>query len=384
MGLLAAFVGFSSAFIVVLEGLRAAGATDAQAASGLMAVTVSMGLAAITFSIWSRVPVWIAWSTPGAALLVAAGPPTGGFAESVGAFIIAAALTVLTGLIKPITRAISCIPAALANALVAGVLLDLCLAPFEAIAFDAALGLPILLAWLVTYYCAPKFAVPAALAAFSIVITLGVELPETASQTLGAALMPQPVWVTPQFTLSAAINIALPLYVVTMASQNIPGVAILSSNGYEVTPARWFAGTGLFSALGAFAGGHAVNLAALTAAMCASPEAHADPARRYWAGIIAGIAAVIIGLFAGLVAAFVSLAPSVLIAAVAGLALIPTFMTATHEAFAAEPSRLAAALTFLLTASGVSIMGVSGAFWGLIAGLIALWLTKRRLPSPRL
>lgn len=377
MGLLAAFVGFSSAFIVVLEGLKAAGASDAQAASGLMAVTVAMGLGAIIFSIWDRIPVWIAWSTPGAALLVSTGAPPGGFAEAVGAFVVAAALTILAGLIRPLTKAISAIPVPLANALVAGILFGLCLAPFEAIAFDAALGLPILVTWVVFMRFAPKLAVPAALIAFLAVMVLGVDLPENTGAVLSAAVLPAPEFVWPVFTLASAINIGLPLFIVTMASQNIPGVAILKAQNFPLKPGKWFTGTGVLSALGAMIGGHAVNLAALTAAMCASDQAHPDPARRYWAGIIAGAASVLIGLFAGFFAAFVSLAPAVLIAAVAGLALIPTFINAAIAAFEAPHARIPAAITFLLTASGVTILGISGAFWGLIAGLAALALAKR-------
>jgi len=174
--------------------------------------------------------------------------------------------------------------------------------------------------------------------------------------------------VTPVFSLGAIIGVALPLFVVTMASQNIPGIAVLSSNGYPLTPGVWFRATGIASILSAPFGGHAVNLAAITAALCAGEDAHADKARRYWSAVIAGIGYILFGLLSGAVIAFVTLAPGILIQAVAGLALIPTFAKASVEALEPTETREAAAVTFLFAASGVSILGVSGAFWGLLAG----------------
>ncbi len=376
MGCLTAFVGFASSFAVVLQGLKGVGATDYEAASGLMALSVAMGLCAIVLSAWTKLPVSIAWSTPGAALLATAGTVEGGFAAAVGAFLVCAVLIVIAGLFRPLGRAVAAIPAPLANAMLSGVILGLCFAPFKAIAFDPKLGLPILLAWAAVLAFKRLFAVPAALLAFVIVMVFGVELPEGAMATWAQSLAPPVELVAPVFTLPALVSIALPLFIVTMASQNIPGIAVLKVNHYNPNPGPLFAVTGLFSLLSAPFGGHAVNLAAITAAMCAGEDAHPDPTRRYWAAIIGGVGYIVLGLLAGAVTAFVSLAPPILIQAVAGLALIGAFSGSAVAAFKEPETREAAAVTFLITASGISFAGISGAFWGLIAGALMLGFLK--------
>ncbi len=376
MGLLTAFVGFASSFAVVLHGLTGVGATEAQAASGLMALSVSMGVCAIVLSLTTRLPVSIAWSTPGAALLASSGAVAGGFNTAVGGFLICGALIVIAGLWKPLGRAVAAIPAALANAMLAGVLIGLCFAPVKAIAFNPLLGLPIVAAWVVVGSINRLFAVPAALLAFVLVLAFGVEMPADAMARLSATLVPHIEWVTPAFTVAGLVSIALPLFIVTMASQNIPGIAVLKVNGYEPQPGPLFATTGVFSILSAPFGGHAVNLAAITAAMCAGEDAHRDPARRYWSAIVAGAGYIIFGLLAATVTAFVSLAPPILIQAVAGLALISAFAGSAMAAFKEADGREAAAVTFLVTASGVSFAGVSGAFWGLLAGGLMLALAR--------
>ncbi|MBW8298355.1 MAG: benzoate/H(+) symporter BenE family transporter [Hydrogenophaga sp.] len=376
MGCLTAFVGFASSFAVVLQGLKGVGATDYEAASGLMALSVSMGLCAIVLSVWTKLPVSIAWSTPGAALLATAGTVEGGFAAAVGAFLVCGLLIVIAGLFRPLGRAVAAIPAPLANAMLSGVILGLCFAPFKAIAFDPMLGLPILVAWAAVLAFKRLYAVPAALLAFVIVMVFGVDLPEGAMATWAQSLAPPIELVAPVFTLPALISIALPLFIVTMASQNIPGIAVLKVNHYNPNPGPLFAVTGLFSLLSAPFGGHAVNLAAITAAMCAGEDAHPDPKRRYWAAIIGGVGYIVFGLLAGAVTAFVSLAPPILIQAVAGLALIGAFSGSAVAAFKDPETREAAAVTFLITASGVSFGGISGAFWGLVAGGLMLGFLK--------
>jgi benzoate membrane transport protein len=376
MGCLTAFVGFASSFAVVLQGLKGVGATDYEAASGLMALSVSMGLCAIVLSAWTKLPVSIAWSTPGAALLATAGTVEGGFAAAVGAFLVCGLLIVIAGLFRPLGRAVAAIPAPLANAMLSGVILGLCFAPFKAIAFDPMLGLPILVAWAAVLAFKRLYAVPAALLAFVIVMVFGVDLPEGAMATWAQSLAPPIELVAPVFTLPALISIALPLFIVTMASQNIPGIAVLKVNHYNPNPGPLFAVTGLFSLLSGPFGGHAVNLAAITAAMCAGEDAHPDPKRRYWAAIIGGVGYIVFGLLAGAVTAFVSLAPPILIQAVAGLALIGAFSGSAVAAFKEPETREAAAVTFLITASGVSFGGISGAFWGLVAGGLMLGFLK--------
>lgn len=376
MGLLTAFVGFASSFAVVLHGLTAVGASEAQAASGLMALSVSMGLCAILLSTWTRLPVSIAWSTPGGALLASTGAVQGGFEAAVGSFLVCAALIVVAGLWKPLGRMVAAIPATLANAMLAGVLLGLCFAPVKAIDFNPLFGLPIVASWVVVGAFNRLFAVPAALAAFVLVLAFGIDIPDGAVSAILGDLFPRPEIMTPVFNLAGLVSIALPLFVVTMASQNIPGIAVLKVNHYEPQPGPLFAATGLFSLLSAPFGGHAVNLAAITAAMCAGEDAHPDPRRRYWAAIVAGVFYVIFGLLAGAVTAFVSLAPPVLIQAVAGLALISAFAGSAMNAFKETETREAAALTFLTTASGVSFGGISGAFWGLLAGGLMMGLGR--------
>ncbi len=368
MGWLVAFAGFAASFAVVLQGLGAVGASQEQAASGLMVLAIAMGLCGIILSVLSRIPVSIAWSTPGAALLVSTGTVDGGFPVAVGAFIICAVAIIISGLWRPLARAIDLIPMPLANAMLAGILVGLCLAPFKAIAFDPLLGLPIFLAWVLVGAWNRLLAVPAALVAFILVLIFGIDVPEGGLASVTSSLIPELIWVPPSFSLAGFTNIALPLFIVTMASQNIPGIAVLKSNGYEVQSGKWFSVTGLFSLLSAPFGGHAVNLAAITAAMCAGEDAHPDKDKRYWSAIVAGFGYILFGLFAGAVAAFVSLAPSILIEAVAGLALIGAFSMAAKSALAEDGTREAAAVTFLLTASGISIFGISGAFWGLLAG----------------
>lgn len=377
MGLLTAFVGFASSFAVVLHGLAGVGATEAQAASGLMALSVSMGVCAIVLSLATRLPVSIAWSTPGAALLASAGTVEGGFAAAVGGFLVCGALIVAAGLWKPLGRMVAAIPAALANAMLAGVLIGLCFAPVKAIAFDPLLGLPIALAWVAVGGINRLYAVPAALAAFVAVLAFGIDIPDGAFSGIADRLLPQPELVAPVFNLAGLVGIALPLFIVTMASQNIPGIAVLKVNHYEPDPGPLFAVTGLFSLLSAPFGGHAVNLAAITAAMCAGGDAHPDPAKRYWAAVNAGVFYVIFGLAAGAVTAFVALAPPILIQAVAGLALVSAFAGSALNAFREAESREAAAVTFLVTASGVTFGGISGAFWGLVAGSLMMGLTRR-------
>jgi benzoate membrane transport protein len=376
MGLLTAFAGFASSFAVVLQGLKGVGATDAQAASGLMALSISMGLCAIVLSAATKLPVSIAWSTPGAALLATAGAVEGGFQGAVGAFLICGVLIVVAGLFKPLGRAVAAIPGPLANAMLAGVLVNLCYAPVKAVAFDPLLGLPIVLAWILVGAWKRLYAVPAALLAFVLVLAFGVKIPEGALAAWAGSLGPTVEPVMPVFGLSALISVALPLFIVTMASQNIPGIAVLKVNGYEPVPGPLFATTGLFSMLSAPFGGHAVNLAAITAAMCAGEDAHPDPRRRYWAAIIAGILYVIFGLLAGAVTGFVGLAPPILIQAVAGLALIGAFSGSAFAALKEPETREAAAITFLVTASGVTFVGISGAFWGLLAGGLVMGLMR--------
>lgn len=374
MGTLAAFVGFASSFAVVLQGLISVGASTAQAASGMMALCLAMGLAAIVLSLRTRLPISVAWSTPGGALL-AGTFVEGGFGVAVGAFIVCAVLLLLSGLIPLLGRVVARLPVCLASAMLAGILFRLCTAPAMAIAEAPLIGLLLIAAWAIGGYLNRLLAVPAALCAFVIYTLTTSDLSSLAwSQVEWLPWM----WVTPQFTLQGIISIALPLFIVTTASQNIPGAAVLKSNGYVTPVGPLVATTGFFSLLSAPFGGHAVNLAAITAALCAGEEAHPDPARRYWSAVIAGVWYVVIGVSAGAVTMFVSLAPAILLQSVAGLALMGSFAAASVAAFTAIQFREAAAITFFITASGLSFGGISSAFWGLIAGVLVYALTAWR------
>ena len=378
-GLLAAFVGFASSFAVIIQGLTNVGASQAEAASGLMALSISMGVCAIWLSLRTRLPISVAWSTPGAALLATSGALEGGFPVAVGAFLVTGLLIVLAGLWKPLGRWVAAIPAPLANAMLAGVLFGLCVAPVRAVAQLPLLGLAIIVAWAVVGRINRLYAVPASVLVAAILIVTTTDI---SASSMGS-LWPHPVLVAPQFSVAAVIGIALPLFIVTMASQNIPGIAVLNVNGYRPDPSPLFRTTGIFSLFSAPFGGHAVNLAAITAALCAGEDAHPDPTRRYWAAIVAGLLYIVFGLLAGAATAFISASPPILIEAVAGLALLGAFGSALMAAVSAAEGREAAVVTFIVTAAGLSFFGISGAFWGLIAGGAMLTLQRwRKAPKP--
>lgn len=251
MGMLVAFVGFASSFAVVLQGLRAVGASDAQAATGLMALSIAMGLGGIYLARKYRMPISVAWSTPGAALLINSGPVEGGFGAAIGAFIISAILVIIAGQVRPFGRLINKIPSAIANAMLAGILVILCFAPFKAIAFNPALGLPIVLAWLIVGRFNKILAVPAALTAFVIVVVLAIEMPENSADVLAAAFPPVLEGVRPIFSWPALFGLALPLFFVNMASQNIPGLTVLRVHNYDAPSGSLFSTTGIFSLIAA-------------------------------------------------------------------------------------------------------------------------------------
>ncbi|MEV1145249.1 benzoate/H(+) symporter BenE family transporter, partial [Micromonospora sp. NPDC049799] len=322
-GVVTALVGFASSFTVVLAGLRAVGATDAQAASGLLALCVASGAAAVWLGLRYRLPMSVAWSTPGAALLVATGAVPGGWPVAVGAFLVAGLLIVAAGLVPPLGRAVAAIPKPIAGAMLAGVLLPLCTAPVRALVDVPRLAVPVVVAWLLLHRFARRWAVPGALAV--AVVAIAVTTPAGGLRDVG--LRPAFALTTPAWEASALVGLALPLFLVTMAAQNVPGTAVLVGYGYRPPFGAALRATGLASVLAAPAGGHAVNLAAITAALAAGPDAHPDPDRRWIASVTAGLGLALLGLGAGVATALVALAPPVLIEAVAGLALLGALAT---------------------------------------------------------
>ncbi len=380
MGLLAAFVGYAASFAIVLAGLTAMGADGEQAATGLFFATIGMGICSIWLPAATRIPAAVAWSTPGAAFLAATTTLPGGFGEAVGALIYCAGLIVLTGIFPPMGRIVAAIPKPIANGLLAGVLLKLCLAPALALGALPLLVLPVLIAWLIGLAWNRLAAMPFAVIAFLAVLYVTVDGSGNAVQT-DQAWLPALTPVTPIFTLQSFFSIAVPLYLVTMAGQNIPGFAVLELNGYTVDRQPLIRKTGLISLAFAPFGSIPVNMSAITAAMMAGEDAGRDPASRYWAAITSGVVYVLLAFAAVLVTSLANLAPLALITAVAGLALVPALVSSVAAAFS-EPSQLEApALTFLIAASGMALLGVSGAFWGVVVGAI-VWSTKAVAARP--
>ncbi|MEJ1090462.1 benzoate/H(+) symporter BenE family transporter [Microbacterium istanbulense] len=367
-GIVTALVGFTSSFAVVLTGLGAVGATPAQAASGLLALSITMGAACIVLAVRYRMPITVAWSTPGAALLASTGAIEGGWSAATGAFLVTAGLILLTALVPRLGALIAAIPPSIAQAMLAGVLLPLCLAPITGSVENPWGVVPVVLTWLVMARLAPRWAVPAAFVTATIVVVIG--LVQQGAPVDPGLFVPRLEFVAPTFTVGALVGIALPLFIVTMASQNVPGIAIMRSFGYEVPWRPSMLVTGIGTALGAPAGGHAINLAAISAALAAAPDADPDPQRRWVAGASTGVSYLVLGAFSALFAALVLLAPAAVIPAVAGLALFAAFGSAVQQAIDDPGERMPAVVTFLVAASGISLLGVSAAFWALIAGLI--------------
>ncbi len=375
MGLLAAFVGYASSFAIVLAGLTAMGATDTQAATGLLFATLGMGICGAWLAFTTRTPAAVAWSTPGAAFLASTAVLPGGFAEATGAFICCAMMIIGTGFVPLLGRLVAAIPKPVASALLAGVLLKLCFAPALALGTIPLLVLPVIAAWLIGLTINKLLAMPLAVIAFALVLI--TESPPGAV----AGLLPDIELQAPLFTLQSLVSVSIPLYLITMAGQNIPGFTLLELNQYPVQRQKLLQTTGWVSALIAPFGAIPVNMSAITAAMMCGEDAGTNPQGRYWAALICGMAYVLLAFFSPAIINIAALAPAGLITAVAGLALIPALVASVNAAFS-EPLQLEApALTFLITASGMTLMGISGAFWGVVTGVI-IWQFKRYRDQP--
>lgn len=372
-----ALVGYTSSFAVVLAGLRAVGADEAQATSGLVAVSAATGIGTLWMSRHYRRPLTLAWSTPGAAVLASTAVPSGGWAAAVGAFVVTGVLVLLTGAVPALAELIQRIPAPIAQAMLAGVVLELCLAPVTALQAHPWQVAPILLTWLLLARLAPRWAVPAACAVLLVVV--GVDVGRAGG--VSGPWLPHPTWTTPHLSPAAVVSIALPLYVVTMAAQNVPGVAILKSFGFEVPWRSAMTATGIGTVVGAPLGGHAVNLAAISAAVPASEEAHPDPARRWPAASAFGVTFLVLAVVSTPLVSYLSAAPTAVVASVAGVGLLSTLGSALAGAAGDPSDRTAPVVTFVVAASGFSLAGIGPAFWALVAGLVvhgALRLQIRR------
>ena len=372
-GFIAVLVGFTSSVAIVYQAALAFGATPAQLSSWMWALGLGMGMCSLAPSWWLRKPVMVAWSTPGAAVLATAGV-AGGYtmADAVGAFMVSAALVFVFGVTGWFEKVMNRIPMAIASALLAGVL-----ARFGMQAFIAAqTALPLVLLMLGGYLVArriwPRYAVVVTLLAGVLMVSLQGRLSLAALQ-LDLAV---PLFTAPQFGWSALVSLAIPLFVVTMASQNLPGVAAIQAAGYGgadgIPISRIITLTGLVTLLLAPFGAFALNLSAITAAICMGREAHEDPRKRYTAAMSCGLLYVLIGLFGATFATLLGAFPRELVAAIAGLALLGTITSALVVALQDDAYREAATITFLVTLSGVVIAGVGSAFWGVVAGAAAL------------
>lgn len=372
-GFVAVLVGFTSSVVIVFQAADALGATAAQKASWIWALGLGMGLTSIGLSLRYRQPVLTAWSTPGAALLVTAGAGVS-MAEGVGAFIASALLITLAGASGAFERVMNRIPQALAAALLAGVLARFAIDAFLQLGSEFALVAPMLLVYLAGRRWWPRYAVPGVLA-LGIAVAAGQGRLRLAAVEWAWA---EPVLTAPAFSMAAFVGVALPLFVVTMASQNLPGVAAQRAAGYDTPVSPVIAATGLATLVLAPFGGYALNLAAITAAICMGREAHEDPARRWWAPVMAGVFYIAVGLAGGAVVGLIAAFPKALVLAVAGLALLGTIGSALAAATKDEGEREAALITFLVTASGVTLWGVGAAFWGVVAGVLALVVQRWR------
>ncbi|ROR22616.1 benzoate membrane transport protein [Comamonas sp. BIGb0124] len=374
-GFVAVLVGVTSSIVIVFQAAQALGASHEQITSWVWALGVGCGLCTAVPSLLLRQPVMVAWSTPGAAMLAVSG---GGFSmgEAVGAFMLCAALVALFGVTGWFERIMDRIPLALAAGLLAGVLTRFGLQAFTA----AQTALPLVLVMLSTYLLGrrlfARYAVPATLAV-AVLFALASGRMNGMAVPIAWALA-EPVWVTPQWSLAATVSLALPLFVVTMASQNLPGVAAIRAAGFRMPVSRLVTLTGLATLLLAPFGGYSLSLSAITASICMGREAHEDPDRRYAAAVVCGVIYLCLGLFAGLVTAWIAAFPAELVAAIAGLALLGTIGNGLSVALGEPSHREAALITFLVTLSGVTIAGIGSAFWGVAAGVLALWILHRR------
>ena len=376
-GFVAVLVGFTSSAAIVFSAAQALGATPAQTVSWMWALGLGMGVTSLGLSLWYQQPVLTAWSTPGAAVLAVSQGVS--LPEATGAFIVCTLLIMLAGYSGWFERLMSKIPLALASALLVGVLARFALDAVGAVAHAPVLVLAMTLSYLLGRRWWPRWSVP-------LVLLVGMGVAALQGQlhlSSVAWTWAWPVWVSPDWRWAAMVSVALPLFVVTMASQNLPGVAAQRAAGYNVPVSPVVGATGLASLVLAPFGGYALNLAAITAAICLGKEAHAEPSRRYTASVAAGLLYIALGLAGGTIVSLMAAFPQALVLAVAGLALLGTMASGLAVVVKDEQHREAALLTFLVTLSGVSWMGIGSAFWGVVVGGLAQWLWTRQFSAGR-
>ena len=372
-GFVAVLVGFTSSVAIVFQAAQSFGATPAQITSWIWALGLGMGLCSLVPSLLLRKPVMVAWSTPGAAVLATAGA-AGSFSmgEAVGAFMVCSLLVILVGATRGLERVADRIPMEIASALLAGVL-----ARFGIQAFAAAqTALPLVLLMVGAYLVARRMAARYAVVFTLMVGILWVLITGQMAWSMEPVRLAMPVFVAPQWSVSAIVSLAIPLFVVTMASQNLPGMAVIRASGYELPVSRLITMTGWASLVLAPFGAFALNFSAITAAICMGPEAHEDRLKRYTAAASCGAIYIVIGLFGALVTGLLTSFPKELVVAIAGIALLSTIGNGLASALRDERHREPALITFLVTLSGITLMDIGSAFWGVVAGSLALFVQQ--------
>ncbi|WP_271408257.1 benzoate/H(+) symporter BenE family transporter [Pseudomonas sp. Q1-7] len=366
-GFIAMLTGYTSSLVLMFQAGQAAGLSNAQISSWIWALSIGMALTTIGLSLRYRTPIVVAWSTPGAALLITSLPGVS-YGEAIGAFIVCAALLALVGLTGGFERLMRRLPASLAAALLAGILFKIGSEIFIAAQHRTALVLAMFVSYLLFKRLQPRYAVLAALLV-GCVMAAALGLLDFSGFEFALA---EPVWTTPEFSATAVISIGIPLFVVAMASQNIPGIAVLRADGYPVPASPLISVTGIASLLLAPFGSHGINLAAISAAICTGSHAHEDHAKRYTAAVWCGIFYGVAGTFAATLAALFAAFPTELVLSIAALALFGSISNGLTAAMQEPREREAALITFMVTASGMSLLSIGSAFWGLIAGVLTL------------
>ncbi|MGE6529375.1 benzoate/H(+) symporter BenE family transporter [Pseudomonas sp. NPDC077382] len=370
-GFIAMLTGYTSSLVLMFQAGQAAGLSGAQISSWIWALSIGMAICSIGLSLRYRTPVVIAWSTPGAALLISSLPGVP-YGEAIGAFIFASALIALCGLTGSFERLMRKVPASLAAALLAGVLFNIGSEIFRAVEVQPVLVLGMFFSYLLAKRFHPRYAVLSAL-----LIGCGLSgvmgLLNFSELSLEVA---SPVWTTPGLSLAAIFSIGIPLFVIAMASQNMPGLAVLRAEGYQVPASPLISVTGIASVLLAPFGSHGIHLAAITMAICSGPEAHPDPARRYTAAVWCGVFYGIAGIFGATLAALFASFPAALVLSIAALALLGSIGSGLTQAMQTPREREAALITFMVTASGLTLFGIGSALWGLVAGVLTLLIVS--------
>jgi len=365
-GFVAVLVGYTSSAAIIFQAAAAAGATPSQIGGWLSMLGLAMGITSLGLSLWYRAPILTAWSTPGAALLVTSLPGTS-MPETIGVFIFASALIFLCGVTGLFARVMNYLPQAISAAMLAGILLRFGLDAFGAFKLDFALTASMCLAYLLMRRYLPRYAIVVTLLTGLLVAALKGEI-HLARQPLAFTL---PEFIAPHFSLSSLLGIGMPFFLVTMASQNAPGIATLKAAGYQVPVSPLMSWTGFTSLLLSPFGGFSVCIAAITAAICMGSDVHPNPQRRYWGAACAGFFYLFAGLFCYAIGQLFRALPPALIHTIAGLALLGTLAGSLQRSLAEEQQREAAVITFFITASGLSLLGIGAAFWGLVGGIVA-------------